>query len=46
MNWFSLRFSRLKFETSGEIPIIFEESIEDTPNERGITSHDIASWIA
>ena len=34
MNWLSLRNNRLKLETSGELPIILEESIaEYTPTE-------------
>ena len=33
MNWLSLRNNQLKFETSGELPIILEESIEYTSNE-------------
>ena len=32
-NRLSLRNNRLKFETSGELPIILEESIEYTSNE-------------
>ena len=31
--WLSLRNKWLKFETSGELPIILEESIEHTSNE-------------
>jgi hypothetical protein len=29
----SLRYNRLQFETSGELPIILEESIESSSNE-------------
>jgi hypothetical protein len=33
MNQLSLRKNQLEFETSGELPIILEESMEYTSNE-------------
>ena len=34
MSWLSLKNNRLKFETSGEVPIIWEESLEYISNDK------------
>ena len=47
MNRLSLRNSRLKFKTSGNLPIILEESIEYTLNEYSKTGRcqHVSGWI-
>ena len=46
MNAFS-PFSRLKLETSGELPVVLEESIEYTSNEYSKTGRcqHVTGWI-